>query len=133
MVKKLHVLGLLILIYSSCKEKPPFQPDYENAVGSVISSENCRSIHSQNAWLVQFAEPIAGNKTYGEDIIYNGKVYSNVVKTYQLRDSAKVVGKRYLFEFYLDGKSPQQECDATDPVNFNITKIRLKNIIGIAN
>ncbi|RLJ80329.1 hypothetical protein [Pedobacter alluvionis] len=133
MLKKLHVLGLLVLIYSSCKEKPPFQPDYENAVGSVIGSENCQSIPSENAWLIQFAEPNTGNKTYGENITYNGKAYSNVVKTYQLPDSSKIVGKRYLFEFYLDGKSTQQECSVTDPVNFNILKIRLKNIIRVAN
>lgn len=133
MLKKLHLLGILLVICSSCKEKPPFQPDYENGTGSVIGSENCKSVLSQNAWLIQFSEPSAGNKTYGENITYNGRIYSNVVKTYHLPDSSKIVGKRYLFEFYLDGKSTQQECDATNPVNFNITKIRLKNIIRIAN
>ncbi len=73
------------------------------------------------------------NKTYGDDIIFQNTSYSNVVKVYDLPDSAKIIGQRYSFEFNSESKSSSEICDATNPVTFNIKTIRLKRIIRIAN
>ncbi|TCD28652.1 hypothetical protein EZ456_04495 [Pedobacter psychrodurus] len=133
MLKKLTSIALMSMVLIACKGKPPYVPDYENAVGLIIGPETCRVNAAQNAWLIQFSGPNAGNKSYGETITYSGNTYSNVVKTYLLPDSSKVSGRKYLFEFYLEGKSAQNDCDLANPITFNISKIRLKNIVKIAN
>ncbi|MFC4209741.1 hypothetical protein ACFOWA_01025 [Pedobacter lithocola] len=120
-------------IFFGCKNKVPFKPDYEVAEGVIIGVEICKNNQSANAWLVQFSGPNAGGKSYGEKIAYNGVVYNNVLKTYQLPDSSKVSGKRFFFEFYLDGKSNQQICDITNPITFNIEEIRIINILTSRN
>lgn len=133
MLKKITSIALFSIVLIACKDKPPYFPDYEIAVGQIIGSETCKVNAAQNAWLVQFSGPNTGNKSYGEAITYDGSSYSNVVKTYLLPDSTKVSGKKYLFEFYLEGKSAQNDCEVANPITFNISKIRLKNIVRIAN
>ena len=126
-------LGALVFSLFSCTDKPPFKPDYENAVGLIIGSEGCKQDPSQNAWFIQFSGPNAGNKSYGENITYNAKSYSNVVKTYTLPDSAKVAGKQYLFDFYIEEKTHAQVCDVDNAVNLNIMNIRIKNLAQITD
>ena len=130
--KKVWAFGICLFSIISCEEKLPFVPDYEIAVGIVLGSENCKSDPSKNAWLVQLPGPNAGNKIYGDNIIYNNIAYSNVVKIFSLPDSSKAPSKRYLFEFYFQGRSSSGSCDAPNPVNFNITSIRLKELGRVA-
>ncbi|MGV3509480.1 MAG: hypothetical protein ACO1N7_09345 [Sphingobacteriaceae bacterium] len=134
-IQKIKSIALGALFFStfSCNDKPPFKPDYENAVGLIIGSEDCKQEPSQNAWFIQFSGPNAGNKSYGENITYNAKSYSNVVKTYTLPDSSKVAGKRYLVDFYIEEKTNSQVCDVDNAVNLKIVNIRIKNLARIAN
>lgn len=127
------LFAFIAISFPGCNEKLPFKPDYEVAEGIIIGVENCKNLRSANAWLVNFPGPNAGNKNYGEEITYNKIVYKNVLKTYQLPDSSKISGKRFLFEFYLDGKSGEQGCEVTNTVTFNIEKIRIKNILTPRN
>ena len=126
-------MALLLIALFACKDKPPFTPDYESATGLIIGPETCKTNAAQNAWLVQFNGPNAGNKSYGETITYNGNTYTNVVKTYLLDEPSKVPGKKYFFEFYLEGKSVQNDCEVANPIIYNISTIRIKNIVKIAN
>lgn len=108
MYKRFFIIAFIAINCLGCTDKLPFKPDYEVAEGIIIGEENCKNIQSANAWLVNFPGPNAGNKKYGEEITYNGIVYKNVLKTYQLPDSSKSAGKRFFFEFYLDGKVNQE-------------------------
>lgn len=130
---KFITLGAFVFLLFGCNDKPPFKPDYENAVGLIIGSEDCKQDPSQNAWFIQFSGPNAGNKSYGESITYNAQSYSNVVKTYTLPDSSKVAGKRYLFDFYIEEKTNSQACDIDNAVNLKIMNIRIKSLARIAN
>lgn len=133
MDKKTTSIALLSIMLIACNNKAPYVPDYEIATGLVIGPEKCRANASENAWLIQFSGPNPANRSYGGTIAYNGKSYANVVKTYLLPDSAKVSGKKYCFEFYLDGKSAQQGCEVADPMTFDVPRIRPKSIGRIAN
>lgn len=133
MLKKLIAIALLLIVMIGCNNKAPFVPDYEYGVGSIICRETCRVNTSENAWLIQFSEPNPGLKSYGETITYNGSTYPNVVKTYLLPDTLKVPGKKYFFEFYLEGKSAVNDCEVPSPITFDIPKIRPKNIGRLAN
>jgi uncharacterized lipoprotein NlpE involved in copper resistance len=123
------VVGLFLY---GCNNKPPYEPDYENAIGFVIGSENCKNDTAQNAWFIQFPPgPHTRNKYYGENITYNNTSYSNVVKTYTLPDTSKIAGKRYLFEFYIEDKPMAQPCDVQNPLNLIITNIRIKRLFRV--
>jgi hypothetical protein len=126
-------LLVLVSVFFSCNNKQPFVPDYEIGTGTIIGLENCKDDPSKNAWLIHFPGPNPLNKTYGEEVNFHGTVYKNVVKTFSLPDSAKVSGKKYSFEFYLEGKASIEACDAANPITFNITKIRIRNIIKAPN
>ncbi|PTS92170.1 hypothetical protein DBR11_27435 [Pedobacter sp. HMWF019] len=117
----------------SCNNKQPFVPDYEMGIGTIIGMENCKTDLSKNAWLIQFPGPNPFNKMYGDQMTYNGTAYKNVVKTFSLPDSAKVSGKKYSFEFYLEERSSAGACDAIDAVDFNLTKIRIRNVAKAPN
>jgi len=126
-------MAFLSIAMVACNNKHPYVPDYENAVGLIIGSETCKKNVDQNAWLIQFSGPNVGNKSYGETITFNGNTYSNVVKTYSLPDTSKISGKKHLFEFYLEGKPAEKDCEVANPITFNITKIRIKNMVRMAN
>lgn len=133
MLKKIKLIALLSIILIGCNNKDPFVPDYEYGIGLIIGRETCRVNASENAWLIQFPDQNPGKKSYGETINFNGSTYPNVVKTYLLPDSLKVSGKKYFFEFYLEGKSAVNDCDVPSPITFDLPKIRPKNIGRLAN
>lgn len=125
---KMTAFTILISAIFSCNNKQPFVPDYEIATGTIIGIENCKKDPSLNAWLIHIPGPNPLSKTFGEEIVYNGIVYKNVVKSFSLPDSAKMPGKQYSFEFNLDGKSDAETCDAPDAVYFKLTKIKIRNV-----
>lgn len=133
MYRRFLLISFIAFNCLGCNDKLPFKPDYEVAEGIIIGIENCKNSQSANAWLINFPGPNAGNKKYGEEIVYNGVVYKNVLRTYQLPDSSKISGKRFFFEFYLDGKSSPESCEVTNPLTFNIEKIRIRNILTTRN
>ncbi|MBE9601324.1 hypothetical protein [Pedobacter sp. MC2016-24] len=126
-------LAFFISIFFSCNNKQPFVPDYEIGEGIIIGMEKCKTDPSQNAWLIHIPGPNPFNKTYGDDITFNGTAYKNVVKTLSLPDSAKVPGKKYSFEFYIDENSSDAQCNVVNPTVLNIAKIRIKNLNRTSN
>jgi hypothetical protein len=130
---KLTASAVLISVFFSCSNKQPFVPDYEMGTGIIIGMENCKTDPSQNAWLFRIPGPNPFNKTFGDEITYNGTAYKNVVKTFSLPDSAKTAGRQYSFEFYLEGKSDAETCDAPDAVYFKLTKIKIRNVARAPN
>lgn len=133
MVRKLAVSAVLTLLFFRCSDKQPFVPNYEMGIGTIIGMENCKADLSKNAWLIQIPGPNPFNKMYGDQITYNGTVYTNVVKTFSLPDSAKVSGKNYSLEFYLEERSSAGICDAVNARDFNLTKIRIRNVASTPN
>lgn len=135
LIRKIIALGALLIAFSSCNNKQPFQIDFEIAPGIVIGQENCSSFPSKNAWLIQLTGPSvgAGNRTFGDEITYNNIKYSNVVKTYNPPDTFKTPGKRYSFHFYPETNSINQQCDVQNPTTFNILNIRIKDISYIVD
>lgn len=131
LIKKIIALGALIIAFSSCNNKQPFRPDYELGVGVILGQENCSSVPSKNAWLIQLIRPSHGGRTFGNEITYNNIKYSNVVKTYNLPDTSKIAEKTYGFEFYLETNPINQQCDVQNPKTFDILNIRVQNFSGV--
>ncbi|MCT2561831.1 hypothetical protein [Chryseobacterium herbae] len=125
--------AILVSVFFSCKNKEPFVPDHEIGTGIIIGMENCKNDPSKNAWLISFTGPNAFNRTYGDAIVYEGANFTHVVKAFSLPDSAKVPGKKYSLEFYPEERVPGVACDASDPISFNLTKIRIRNLVRSAN
>ena len=130
-IKKIIAFGALLVTFGSCKEKLPFQPDYEIGSGIIIGRENCSSVPSKNAWLIQLIRPSAGGRTFGDDITYNNIKYSNVIKTYNIPDTSKIAEKTYVFEFYLEPDQISLQCDIQNPKVFDILTVRINNFSGV--
>ena len=118
-------------IVASCNNKTPFQPDYEIGVGVIIGRENCSSVPSKNAWLIQLIRSSYGGRTFRVEITYDNVKYSNVVKTNNLPDTSKIPEKTYAFEFYLEKNAINQKCDTQNPITFNVQNIRVQNFGGV--
>jgi len=129
--KKNILIGALLITFWSCKEKLPFQPAYEIGTGIIIGREDCSSVPAKNAWLIQLIRPSAGGRTFGDEITYNNTKYANVIKTYDIPDTAKIAEKTYAFEFYLQTNPISQQCDVQNPKVFDILTVRINNFSGV--
>lgn len=133
MIPRSTSFAILLLAFTACNNKLPYILDYEIGTGTVIGPENCKIDPSKNAWLIRLPTPTISGKTPGETITYNHIPYTNIVKTYNLPDSAKAPGKKYTFEFDLQGKSPSTGCDAASPVTFDLTNVKIRTLYRPAN
>ncbi|ALR29258.1 hypothetical protein ATE47_01350 [Chryseobacterium sp. IHB B 17019] len=122
---------VLISVFFSCNNKVPYIPDYEMARGTVIGMETCKTDVSTNAWLISFPEPGASNKVYGDNITYNNKSYTNVVRTLSLPDSLRVIGNKYYLEFNIEPKSTP-DCQVPNADAYNLTKIQIRKAVRIS-
>jgi hypothetical protein len=125
-MKNLGKLFLLLLIIS-CRDRYPLKIDYEIASAKILGQEKCFIHQPDNLWLVSLT-PLDPAKEYGDEIVYHGKKYSNVVKvkedlTKEFKDSTV----KYYFDFYMD-HTPQQVCTIDNPDHFSIPQIRIKSI-----
>lgn len=119
---------VLISISSSCKREP-FTPDFFHAGGFVIGKENCNADPNNDYWLVDLSFPLNTVTTYGDTITVNGTFYTNMIKTKELLNDFKVIGKKVSFDFYLSSnKVETTNCTIPNPVTY-----RLKDMDVIAS
>lgn len=114
----------LTLISSSCKREP-YKPDFEQARSYVIGKEICKSIPSEDFWLIDFSEDLnRPNLNYGDTITINGILYKHMVKTKQLAPQFQLVGKRVSFDFRLSNTMVQTTgCTIANPIIYSLKEM----------
>lgn len=113
------------LYLSSCGNKEPYKPSYEISAAYVIGRENCYIDSSRNYWLLDLTV-YPGTKQYGDTITYNGKVYTNVVKTTGLTAPFNRVGVKVGLDFTISSDRTQTDyCNAASPVTYNLREITI--------
>lgn len=118
----------ILIIVSGCRGKYPQKFDAEISPGILIGKENCSSTDSLNAWLISLS-PLDPNKAYGSAIIFKGKTYNNVVKTYMLDKQFRDSTKTYVFSFYLRDTLNYIRCDISNPETLKVQNITIKEVV----
>lgn len=130
---KFHLLKNLIIACSivgvfyccSCNNKEPYDLPYEISAGKVIGREACFVDTTKNYWLVNLTV-YPHTKQYGDTILLNGVIYTNVVKTPGLKSPFNQIGKKVGLSFKISADRIQTRgCNVSSPVTYNLKVLRV--------
>lgn len=121
------IVIITILVSGSCN-KPPYKPDYKNIRGYVIGKETCNTDESKDFWLVDFTYG-SDNPKVGDTLLFNGNIYTNVLKTKGLDQRLKIVGFRVSIDYRIisANKLVTTGCNAPSPVTYNLKELTILN------
>ena len=118
------IVVLITATCLTCGNKPPFTADYKNVKGFIIGRENCNPDSTKENWLIDLTY-LPNTPPYGDTLVLNNQVYTNVVKTKDLSDTLKKVGIRVSIDF----KTISEErmlttgCTLSNPVTYPLKQL----------
>jgi hypothetical protein len=126
----LIILSLLLQLVACNNE--PFKPRYKNVKGYVIGKESCNIDENQDYWLIDLTY-LPNTPQYGDTLLLNGQIFTNVVKTKGLRDTVKHIGKAVSIDFnkISTDKVVTVGCNVSGPVTYNLKEIFVINLFEI--
>lgn len=122
----LYILLPALAFVSSCNNKQPFIPDYNNIKGYVIGKESCNTDEAKDYWLIDFTYG-SNNPHVGDTILVNGITYHNVLKTTGLDQQLKIPGLRVSIDYRVisSTKITSSGCDVSNPVTYSLKELTI--------
>jgi hypothetical protein len=124
----LYVLSFTLFFVSSCNNKQPFIPGYNNIKGYVIGKETCNSDETKDYWLIDFTYG-SDNPHVGDTILVNGITFNNVLKTKGLDQQLRIMGLRVTIDYRVisSTKATSTGCDVLTPVTYSLKELTILN------
>ncbi len=122
----LYILLPALFFVSSCNNKEPFIPDYNNIKGYVIAKETCNTDETKDDWLIDFTYG-PNNPHVGDTILVNGFTFNNVLKTKGLDQQLKIMGLRVSIDYRIisSTKVTSAGCDVLNPVTYSLKELTI--------
>jgi hypothetical protein len=111
---------LFLVLFLSCHDPV----DYNEGFGYVVGRESCNSDSTKNAWLISFVKPpLFDAEKLNDSIVFNGKLYRRVVKTFRpiqnscLLNSRNQQGNNYCYFRFNIILPKKYSCDSSKSYN----------------
>lgn len=134
-MKKAFILIFITSFVFACSKKdnvkPPVVEVPIKVTGTVIGKETCKTDASQDYWLIEL-EP-SEDSSIGDAATFGGKNYNHLVKTRNLKTDAKVIGKKFVFEYvdFNDIKVETTGCQVANPITLTIHELFVSGYTGV--
>ena len=117
------IAAIPLFLFSTCK-KPPAILHYYNVKGYVIAKEICHTDPSKDYWLIDLTF-LPDTPQYGDTLLLSGVTFTNVVKTKELSEDLKEIGKRVSIDFktITPNKVQTTGCSVTKPVTYDLKEL----------
>jgi hypothetical protein len=111
----------------SCN-KLPYPVDYLTLYGFVIGKENCRADENQDYWLVDCTYR-ASSPQIGDTLVYDGSIYTNVIKLKGLSEGLKKIGLPVVIDYrtITSRRVFTIDCQVALPKTYNLKEVTILN------
>lgn len=121
-------LALILPVISSCNNKEPYDPPYENIGGYVIGSEACSNNSQTDYWVLDFTVYDDSPKI-GDTLVIDGITYTNVLKVRGLDERLQQPGVAVSIDYnkVSSTKVITTGCTISNPVTYNVKELFIIN------
>lgn len=123
----ISIFAFLLFVNAHCKEQD-YIVDFKNAKGYVVGKESCNADETKDYWLIDLTY-LQDAPQYGDTLVLNGIIHTNVIKTKDLAERLKKIGMPVSMDFKVisANKVATTGCIVANQVTYNLKELFIIN------